>query len=101
MNYPYISTFPNAIDKRTFFSDVDLETISHMNIFLDLIKQGKYTEANSYLSQSPVHSYTAGLFNFIEAKTHALQDYILQQEKYNPYCVADDEPNVEVGEFWI
>lgn len=101
MNYPYISNFPNNIDKRTFFSDVDLDTIKHMNTFLALIKEGKYTEANAYLKQSPAHSYTAGLFNFIEEKTYTLQEYVLQLEKYNPYYLSEDEPDIEVGEFWI
>lgn len=101
MNYPYISIFPNGIDKRTFFCDVDLKNKSYWDCYIKLLEQGKYSEANTFLNQSPVHSYSSGILNFIEIKTEHTQDYILKQEKYNPYHLSDEEPDLEVEEFWI
>lgn len=101
MNYPYISIFPNGIDKRTYFCDVSLTTKSYMDAYMQLLEQGKFIEANILLSQSPLHSYGSGILNFIEAKIKTTQDYVLQIEKYNPYHLSDEEPDIEVGEFWI
>lgn len=102
MNYPYTSNFPNTIDGRTFFYDVDLDTISYMNTYVSLIEQGKYEEANAFIHNSPAHIYSANLINYAEARTKTLQEYILTLEKYNPYILSDDEPDaIEVNEFWI
>jgi len=101
MVYPYISVFPNGIDKRTFFCDVDITTKPYLDKYNKLLSQGKYSDAATLLAQSPIHSYTAGILNFIEVKTKHLQDYVLQKERYNPYHPSDIEPDVEVGEIWI
>lgn len=101
MTYPYTSIFPNGIDKRTFFCDVDINTKVYLDKYNELLEHGKYSDAAMLLAQSPIHSYSAGILNFIEAKTKNLQNYVLAQEKYNPYHASDVEPNIEIGEIWI
>lgn len=101
MNYPYISIFPNNLDQRTFFCDVDIKNKPDWDYYLKLLEQGKYSEANTFLNQKPIHSYSSGIFNFLEEKTKNTQDYILKQEKYNPYHLSDEEPDIRIGEFWI
>lgn len=99
--YPYTSIFPDGIDKRTFFCDVDLNTKVYQDKYNELIERGKYSDAATLLAQSPIHSYTAGILNYIEIKTKHLQEYVLAKEKYNPYHVSDTEPDIAVGGVWI
>ena len=99
--YPYTSIFPDGIDKRTFFCDVDLNTKSYQDKYNELLKQGKYSDAATLLAHSPIHSYTAEILNYIEVKTKHLQDYVLAKEKYNPYHVSDTEPDIDIGEIWF
>lgn len=101
MNYPYISIYPNGLDKRTFFCDVNISTKPYRDKYNELIRCGKYTDASMLLSTSPIHSYSAGILNFIEAKIKNTQNYVLSKEKYNPYHISDEEPDLKVGEVWI
>lgn len=101
MVYPYTSIFPDGIDKRTFFCDVDLDAKVYLDKYNGLLEQGKYSDAAALLTQSPIHAYTAGILNYIEIKTKHLQDYLLAKEKYNPYHVSDTEPDIEAGGVWI
>ena len=102
MQYPYTSIFPEGIDERTFFHDVDLGNKTVMETYNGLIQDSKYTDANIFLSQqSGIHSYSADLFNYIEAKINTWQQTILEKEKYNPYHYSSSDPDISVGEFWI
>lgn len=100
MNYPYISIYPNGLDKE-LFCDVNISTKPYWDKYNELIRCGKYTDASMLLSTSPIHSYSAGILNFIEAKIKNTQNYVLSKEKYNPYHIFDEEPNLEVGEVWL
>ncbi len=101
MVYPYTSIFPDGIDRRTFFCDVDLGTKADHDKYSELLEQGKYSDAAVLLEQSHMHSYTAGILNYLEIKTKHLQDYVLAKEKYNPYYITDTEPDAEAGEIWF
>ena len=102
MQYPYTSIFPDGIDERTFFHDVNLNTLPIMEAYNNLISNNRYTDASIFLSQqSGLHGYSADLFNFIEAKINTWQKAILEKEKYNPFHHSPTEPNIEVNEVWI
>lgn len=102
MQYPYISNFPNSVDERTFFCDIDIDTKPLMDHYNNLIQEKKYQEANIFLSQqNNLHGYTADLFNFLEAKIFNTQEFVLNMEKYNPFHYSPSEPNIEIGEIWI
>ena len=102
MQYPYTSIFPNGIDNRTFFCDVDLKGKPVMDTYNKLISKGKYTEANILLGQqSNVHHYSADLFNFIEAKIKNTQEFIFNSEKYSPHHFDNSEPDIAINEMWI
>lgn len=102
MNYPYISIFPSGIDRRIYFSDINIDGVPIMDTYNQLISERKYTEANNFISQqNVVHHYSADLFNYIEAIIESTQEYISNLEKYNPFHTSDAEPSIEVNEFWI
>ena len=102
MQYPYTSILPNGIDDRTFICDVDLNGKPTMDAYNNLITNGKFTDANIFISQQNVHNYSADLLNFIEAKIEAWQECIYKKEKFNPFHHSTTEPeNIQNGEFWI
>lgn len=104
-----ISYYPNGIDNMLFFQDNDLEKISIINTYNNLIEQGKYTEAGKYINfQNNVYGFFADYFNIIENRIFNLQKYILEkppkEQPFIYYNLADDgneEPSVEEGMFWI
>ena len=51
MQYPYVSIFPDGIDERTYFCDVDLKGQTVMDAYQKLIEAKQYTDANNFLSQ--------------------------------------------------
>lgn len=55
-----ISIFPDGIDSRVFFSDIDLDNVNVMSEHGDLIKQGKYTDASQLLNNSDVFFMVLG-----------------------------------------
>ncbi len=102
MQYPYISIFPEGIDERTYFCDVDLKGQTVMEAYSRFIEAHQYTNANIYLSQqNKVHHYSADLMNYLEAKTKSTQEHILSWEKYSPHHLSNTEPDISVNEFWI
>ena len=69
MQYPYVSIYPEGIDDRTYFCDIDLKGQPLMDAYHSLIDERRYTDANILLSQqNEVHHYSADLINYLEAK---------------------------------
>ena len=92
MNYPYISIYPNGLDKRTFFCDVNISTKPYWDKYNELIRCGKYTDASMLLSTSPIHSYSSGILNFIEAKIKNTQEYVLSKENITHIIFLMEDP---------
>ena len=92
MNYPYISIYPNGLDKRTFFCDVNISTKPYWDKYNELIRCGKYTDASMLLSTSPIHSNSAGILNFIEAKIKNTQEYVLSKENITHIIFLMEDP---------
>ena len=58
-----VSYFPNKVDEMIFFQDNNLENVEVMNHYNELIAQGKYTEANGYISpQEGIYGFFADFF---------------------------------------
>ncbi len=102
MQYPYVSIYPEGIDDRTYFYDIDLKGQPLMDAYHSLIDERRYTDANILLSQqNEVHHYSADLINYLEAKVKNTQEYISNWEKYSPHHLSNAEPNININEFWI
>ena len=69
-----LSFYPDGIDPLIFFQDVNLEKLEIMNTYDNLIKQGKYSEANEYINgQEGIYGYFADFLNAIENRIYNLQ----------------------------
>ena len=77
--------------------------LSPNTVLLEIYGKGGCSELSVYifLSTSPIHSYSSGILNFIEAKIKNTQGYVLSKEKYNPYHISDGEPGLKAGEVWL
>lgn len=88
-----LSFYPDKIDPLIFFQDVNLEQLEIMDTYNDLIKKGKYTEANEYInSQSGICGYFADFLNAIENRIYNLQTHLLTIEPKQPFIYSDEEP---------
>ena len=102
MQYPYVSIYPEGIDDRTYFCDIDLKGQPLMDAYHSLIDESRSTDANILISQqNDVHHYSAVLINYLEAKVKNTQEYISNWEKYSPHHLSNAEPNININEFWI
>lgn len=99
------SVFPDAIDERIFFSDVDLEHLELMQTYQNLIKQSKYTEASELLNNSDASFYGAWILNLLENRLHNIGDYLINNEnieKPPTNLYQDNAPeSIENNLVWI
>ena len=102
-----MSIYPNGIDKMMFFQDNSLDNIEIINTYENLISQGKYDEANKFLSkqQENVYGFFADYFNALENRIYNLQKYLLTKTKINNFVSSespDEEPESITGDsIWI
>ena len=108
-----VSHYPDGVDPMIFFQDISLDKIDIMNTYNQLISQGKYTEANKFISQQKdICGYFADFFNAIENRIYNLQIHLFDKPlKENPFIshkISDteleelsDEFPIEEGMFWI
>lgn len=67
-----------------------------------LISEGKYTEANGYMSRQDIFGYFADVFNMFENRIYNLQSYLSIKEKINPFISSDEEPTTLSSDMiWI
>lgn len=85
--YDTESHYPNAIDNLLCLEDIDLEHLQISNNHQALLEQERYTDAGALLEASDIDSLCASLFNLIENRIYATQDYINDKhtEWYNQY----------------
>ncbi len=102
MLYNINSSYPDQIDPLIFFQDIDIDHLEQMQHFQNLIQQGRYTEASEYINQqNGIHGAFAGLFNLIENRIYALQNYLLAKQRINPHYFSKTKPDILENEIWI
>lgn len=81
----------------TFFQDNDLERVEIIDQYENLISQGKYSEANTYINQqNGIYGYFADFLNLFENKIYSLQEYLLSKGKKQPFIFHDEEDNYSI-----
>lgn len=98
------SIFPDGIDSRVYFSDIDLNNVEFMNTYQELIKNGKYSEASQLLnSNDNVFFYGAWVLNMFENRLRNIGEYLLTKEKQSANIYQPDEPteNLKYNMIWI
>lgn len=98
-----VSHYPDQIDEFIFFQDNSLDNIDIIKTYDNLIAQGKYNEANTYINQQEgIYGYFADFFNAIENRIFNVQSYLLTKTKINPFVFSDEEPSsVTQDTIWI
>lgn len=96
------SDYPGKIDDMTFFQDNDLENVEIINQYENLIAQGKYSEANTYINQQKgIYGYFADYFNLLENRIYSLQEHLLTKKKKQPFIFHDEEDNCSIESLQI
>lgn len=87
------SIYPDGVDPMLFFQDNNLGKIEIINEYENLISQGKYDEANTYINQQEgIYGYFADFFNALENRIYNTQDYLLSKPpKWQPFFYCDCE----------
>lgn len=98
-----VSQYPYTVDEMFFFQDNNLDNVEVINTYNHLITQGKYREAEQYISQQEqVYGFFANYLNAIENRIYNLQEYLLTKHKKNAFVFSDVEPDlVDEGTIWI
>ncbi len=98
-----VSYFPNKVDEMIFFQDNNLENVEVMNHYNELIAQGKYTEANDYISQQEsIYGFFADFFNLIENRIYTTQEYLVSKPpKKQPFIYYDEEEHFSVSDIHV
>lgn len=86
-----------------FFQDNNLENVEVMNHYNELITQGKYTEANDYISpQEGIYGFFADFFNLIENRIYNTQEYLLSKpSKKQPVIYYDEEEHYSINDLHV
>ena len=97
-----ISCYPDGIDSMVFFQDNDIDKVPIIEQYNKFISEGKYTEANGYMSRQDIFGYFADVFNMFENRIYNLQSYLLIKEKINPFISSEEEPTTLSSDMiWI
>lgn len=98
-----VSCYPNKIDQMVFFQDNDIEKVEIMNHYSELVAQGKYDEANDYISQQEgIYGFFADFFNLIENRIYNTQEYLLNKPpKRQPFIYYDEEEHFSMSDLRV
>ena len=90
--------FPQYIDDRIFFQDINLTQTPIMNYYYSLLDSGSYAEASEFLNDSEVFFYGAWLLNLLEERLHAIGDYLIKLPPKTPLVKYQSESPVPADE---
>lgn len=96
--------FPNGIDERIFFQDIDLGQAEIMKLFHIHLNSGAYTRAFEVLNNSEAFFYGSWLLNMFEDRLNIIGNYVSKLEKPKTYLYKNAEPDaneLSEGICWI
>lgn len=70
------TVFPENIDNRIWWSDIDLTQVPTMNTYQGLLRDKNYTTATNMLKNSSVFYYGSWLINMFRNRLVALHNYM-------------------------
>ena len=103
MAYEVNTNFPNKVDDRVFYNDIDLEHLHILGQYKDLLIASKYDEASDLLQQSNIDYFGSWLLNLFELRIRTTQEYLLNnKEKPKLQVYSPTEPTgIREGIVWI
>lgn len=89
-----ISTkFPQQIDNRIFFQDININQVSIIKQYYTLLSNGAYTKASELLNNSEVFFYGAWCLNLLENRLFAIGNYVMNLEGIDLVINSESEPS--------
>ncbi len=103
MSYTVKSSYPDSIDDLVFISDTDIKHESVYKKHQELINNKNYTQASEYISgQTDITPITADLFNLIQNRIIAMQEYLKNSAESCERVVYGNKPDSPVNKTtWI
>ena len=71
--------FPEDIDKRSYFSDIGLQTKTFLTTHNQYMNAGQYVGASEYAEATGHEYFGAYLFNALEGRIHNIGEYELAE----------------------
>ena len=102
LNYGVYSQFPDKVDSRIFFKDINIDELEIMNNYLSLYNEGKYSEAVQYLNENNVSYYGAKILNLMQYRLLNIEKYLMKpHEKNNKQLYQIIEPEHTLGDYGL
>ena len=103
MSHVVNTNFPNSVDDRIFYNDIDLDQLHILEQYKELLIASKYDEASDLLQQSDIDYFGSWLLNLFELRIRATQEYLLNnKEKPKLQIYSSIEPTgIREGIVWI
>lgn len=99
------TSFPNQLDDRMFWSDVDLNHAEILLRYEKYIERQQLKEASQYIYENgdDIDWYGAYLLNKIELQIRTIGEFLLQKETHAPifYYGSSEPTEVEENMVWI
>lgn len=96
------TNFPNKVDDRIFYNDIDLEHLHILDQYKTLLINSNYDEASTLLQDSDIDYFGSWLLNLFELRLRATQEYLLTKEKPKLQIYSSTEPtNTRMGTVWV
>ena len=100
--HDYETYYPDSIDKKIFFSDMDLKYSETLEEFQNHLAKKEYVEASGCLQDSDADYYGAYLYNMLNRRLIAIGTVLLTKNKKKPIYYSPVEPEmISNGETWI
>lgn len=110
--YDIVSAFPNDVDDLLFLSDIDLDHLQESSYHNELANAQLYSQAGDYLEKTAtMDSFCASLFNLLNNRIYALQDYLKSNLKHSrwytvygvesPFVYGEEPENKEQTPVWV
>lgn len=95
--------FPQRIDDRIFFQDINLSQLQIMEYYYSLLNSNNYTKASEFLNNSEVFFYGAWLLNLFEKRLRAIGIYLLNLPPKEPLVDYQESQPISFheGTHWI
>ena len=96
------TNFPNKVDDRVFYNDIDLEHLHILDQYKTLLTNSNYDEASKLLQDSNIDYFGSWLLNLFELRIRTTQEYLLTKEKPKLHTYSSTEPtNALLGMVWV
>ena len=96
------TNFPNNVDDRIFYNDINIEQLDILNHYKILLDASNYDGASNLLQTSDIDYTGAWLWNLFELRIKATQEYLLTKQKPQLQIYSYATPTgVQEGMVWI